>query len=410
MKSKKSFMKIKFTILFFFICISSFSQLGWQQISNFGSNPGSLKMFLYIPYGITANAPVVAVLHGCTQTAIQCRDNTGWNELADKYRFYVIYPEQQTINNSSNCFNWFLPGDQERDAGEALSIKQMVSYVQTNYTVDNTKIFTTGLSAGAGMSAVMLACYPDVFSGGAIMSGAPYKSATDAITASNVMYGLVNKTPTQWMNLVIGAFPGYNGVDPRVVIFHGMSDNIVSPLNVNESIEQWTAIHGVSQTAFAINQSFLGNQDVEQAVYKNQNEDTVVLTYKISNMLHAIAIDPGIGPTQGGTTGTYAVDKNFFSSYWAAKFFRITGVSTTTETILSDNPFTIYPNPANDYFTVNCKNNIDIEWIKIFDIQGKNILSTTNKNVDISSLSKGFYLTEIQYNKSKKIRKIISKQ
>lgn len=403
-------MKIKFTFLFSLIGFISLAQTGWQQITSFGTNPGNLKMYLYVPVGISGNAPVVVAMHGCTQNAVQCRDNTGWNDLADRYKFYVIYPEQQAVNNSSTCFNWFLPGDQNRDGGEALSIKQMADYVQSHYTVDILKVFTTGLSAGAAMSAVMLACYPDVFSAGAIMSGGPYKSATDAITASSAMYGLVNKTPTEWMNLVLGAFPGYNGVYPRVVIFHGLNDNVVYPANINESVEQWTAVHNISQTAIETNSSFLGNPDIEQAIYKNPSGDTVVLTYRISNMYHAIAVDPGTGAMQGGTTGTYSVDKNFYSSYWAAEFFRITSISTGIDHLFTNDQILIYPNPAQNSISVQQNTKINIDGIQIYNLNGEKLFFTNNQQIDISVLSTGTYIAEIYYNKSKIVRQLITKQ
>ena len=122
--------KFLFIFLIYFISIKISAQTGWQQVSSFGTNPGNLNMYMYVPVDLSANTPMVFALHGCSQNAVQCRDNTGWNELADIYKFIVVYPEQKTINNSYNCFNWFLPSDQERDVGEALSIKQMADYVQ----------------------------------------------------------------------------------------------------------------------------------------------------------------------------------------------------------------------------------------------------------------------------------------
>ena len=330
-------MKKYLYILISILSIKISAQTGWQQISSFGTNPGSLNMFMYVPVGLSNNTPVVFVLHGCSQNAVQCRDNTGWNELADTYKFIVVYPEQKTLNNSYNCFNWFLPSDQERDAGEALSIKQMADYVQGNYSIDAGKIFITGLSAGAGMSAVMISCYPGIYNAGAIMAGVPYKAASDALTASNAMYGLVNKTPQEWANLVISAYPQFSGNYPRVCVFHGLQDMVVYPANINELTEQWTAVHNIPQTASSITTSFNSNPDIEQSVYTNSTNDTLVLVYKINNMGHAIAVDPGSGTTQGGTTGTYAIDKNFFSSYWAAKFFGLTNPLSSQEPILPEN-------------------------------------------------------------------------
>ena len=51
----------------------------------------------------------------------------GWLAVAGiAGTLYVVYPQQQSANNSASCFNWFEPGDYTRGQGEALSIKQMV--------------------------------------------------------------------------------------------------------------------------------------------------------------------------------------------------------------------------------------------------------------------------------------------
>ena len=54
--------------------------------------------------------------------------------------------------------------------GEALSIRQMIKGVQDRHGTDPQRVFVTGLSAGGAMAAAMLATYPDVFAGGAVIA------------------------------------------------------------------------------------------------------------------------------------------------------------------------------------------------------------------------------------------------
>ena len=169
----------------------SYAQL--TPISSFGSNPGNLNMYVHIPNNMPSNAPLVLVLHGCTQSASSYASESDWNSLADEYGFYVIYAEQKSANNSSQCFNWFESGDITRGYGEAASLKNMTDYMKNNYSIDNSQVFVTGFSAGGGMTTVMLAAYPDVFSGGAVMSGLPYKVATSSNDAFMAMFGNINK-------------------------------------------------------------------------------------------------------------------------------------------------------------------------------------------------------------------------
>ena len=148
-----------------------------KPITDFGSNPGNLRMLAYAPENLPIGAPMVVALHGCSQDANAYDHGAGWSSLADRLGFLVVYPEQQLTNNPKNCFSWFLPGDTARGYGEALSIHQMVEHAIGKFGADPEKVFVTGLSAGGAMAVVMLATYPETFAGGAIIAGAPQQIA-----------------------------------------------------------------------------------------------------------------------------------------------------------------------------------------------------------------------------------------
>src|SRR4051812_18114873 len=121
------------------------------DVTAFGSNPGNLRMFTYVPERRPVGAPLVVVLHGCTQTAAGYDEGAGWSTLAERYGFALLLPEQQRANNPNNCFNWFLPGDIRRGQGEALSIYQMIEHMVADEKLDRRRVFVTGLSAGGAM-------------------------------------------------------------------------------------------------------------------------------------------------------------------------------------------------------------------------------------------------------------------
>jgi poly(hydroxyalkanoate) depolymerase family esterase len=329
------------------VTINAWGQGALTPVSSFGSNPGSLNMYYYIPSGVSQSAALVVALHGCTQTALNYSDQSGWNKLANRHKFIVVYPEQVTANNSSKCFNWFDATDQSRDQGEALSIKQMVDYMKSHYAIDTTKIFVTGLSAGAGMTSVMLADYPEIFNKGAIMAGLPYKAATSSLAAYSAMAGGVTKTAAQWSTLVKNENPNYLGPFPHVAIFHGTSDATVNIANATELIKQWTDLNNADQTADATNNSFQGNSSIQQTIYNDNNNVPVVYYYKITGMGHGISLDTGACPRQGGATATYAIEKNFHSTYWAAYFF---GIITNPYSILG--PIQVTQNATNVTYSV----------------------------------------------------------
>jgi poly(hydroxyalkanoate) depolymerase family esterase len=297
------------------------------QVTGFGSNPGALSMYSYVPTGLPSGAPLVVALHGCTQSASDYYTNAGWPKYADLYHFALVYPQQSSANNSTECFNWFQTGDYTRGQGEALSIKQMVDYAVAHYGSDSHRVYVTGLSAGGAMTAVMLADYPDVFAGGAIIGGIPYACATDLSSGVTCEYSATSKTPAQWGALVRGADAGYSGPWPRVAIWYGTSDAIVNPANATESRDQWTNVWGISQTPSSTT-SLPGNTTLQS--YNDSSGKAAVQLYSVQGIGHGTPVNPGSATDQCGATGTYYL-QSICSSYYIAQFWGLaTGSSSPT--------------------------------------------------------------------------------
>lgn len=299
------------------------------EVTGFGSNPGNLRMFKYVPAGLPANAPLVVALHGCAQSAANYDAETGWQLLADRWQFALVLPQQQSSNNSSSCFNWFEPGDTARGQGEALSIKQMVDRMVADHGSAPSRVYVTGLSAGGAMTAVMLATYPDVFAGGAILSGLPYRCATTQSAAFSCMNPGTDLTPAQWGDKVRAAYPSWTGPWPTVSIWHGDADYTVRPANLTESMDQWTNVHGIDQAA-DVSDTVAG---YPHKVYKNAAGQPRVETYTITGMGHGTPVDPGTGETQCGTAGSYILDVNICSSYYIARFWGLDNLDGVAPTV-----------------------------------------------------------------------------
>jgi poly(hydroxyalkanoate) depolymerase family esterase len=202
---------------------NSGSALRLVETTSFGSNPGNVRMLTYVPDGLPPGAPLVVILHGCTQTAAGYDHGAGWSTLADRHGFALLLPEQQRANNPNSCFNWFQPQDTTRDRGEALSIRQMIERAVEDHSLDRTRIYITGLSAGGAMAAVMMATYPEVFAAGAIIAGLPYGGAGNVQEALDSMFQGKSRSAESWGDLVRRAAP-HSGSFPRVSIWHGSSD------------------------------------------------------------------------------------------------------------------------------------------------------------------------------------------
>ncbi|TDR40046.1 poly(hydroxyalkanoate) depolymerase family esterase [Tahibacter aquaticus] len=290
--------------------------LAQTEVTGFGSNPGNLRMYKYIPASLPAGAPLVVAMHGCSQSAASYDAETGWQALADRWHFALLLPQQQSANNSSTCFNWFESADTTRGQGEALSIRQMVDRMIADHASAPGRVYATGLSAGGAMTAVLLATYPDVFAGGAILSGLPYRCATSQANAFSCMNPGTDLSPQQWGDKVRAA-SSWNGPWPIVSIWHGDADYVVRPANQAELMQQWTNVHGVDQTA-DVSESVAG---YPHKVYSDGSGQPRVETYTISGMGHGTPVAPGSGESQCGTAGAYILDVNICSSYYIGRFF-----------------------------------------------------------------------------------------
>jgi feruloyl esterase len=288
-------------------------------VSGFGSNPGNLRMLTYVPEVLSPSPALVVVLHGCTQTAAGYDHGSGWSTLADRYGFVLLYAEQQEANNPKRCFNWFQPGDIERNRGEAHSIRQMVEHAIQEHGVDRSRVFVTGLSAGGAMTSTMLATYPEVFASGAIIAGLPYRCATSVPEAFECMFQGKTHSAHEWGDLVRQAST-HRGPWPKVSVWHGSADATVKPMNAGEIIKQWTNVHGLSSDP-----SYTETVDgYPRRVWTDASGEEVIEEYVITGMAHGTPLAVGVDENSHGAAGPFLLDVGISSSYRIAKFWGLT--------------------------------------------------------------------------------------
>ncbi|MCL6673921.1 MULTISPECIES: extracellular catalytic domain type 1 short-chain-length polyhydroxyalkanoate depolymerase [Streptomyces] len=302
---------IALTALFALIPSGQARAASLQEVTGFGSNPGALRMFRYVPAGLPAGRPVVVALHGCTQDAAGYGTGSGWIQLADRWGFSVVLPQQTSANNASSCFDWFQTGDIERGQGEAASVAQMVDRQLADAGGDASRVYVTGLSAGGAMTAVMMAAYPEKFAAGGVVAGLPYGCAQAAGSPYVCMYVGATQTPAQWGDRVRAARPGYSGPWPTLTVFQGSADYTVKPVNMTDLMRQWTNVHGADQSA-DVSDTVAG---YPHQVFRDPAGNPAVETYSITGMGHGQPVDPGSGTGQCGAAGAYLLDVNLCAAY-----------------------------------------------------------------------------------------------
>ncbi|WBH15087.1 extracellular catalytic domain type 1 short-chain-length polyhydroxyalkanoate depolymerase [Sphingomonas radiodurans] len=278
------------------------------ELEGFGTNPGALRAKVYVPDGVVEPSPLVVVLHGCTQTADGYDVGSGWSQLADRHGLTLLFPEQQRQNNPNLCFNWFSPEDSRRDSGEALSIRQMIGAMMARHAIATDRVFVTGLSAGGAMAMVMLATYPEVFAGGAIIAGLPFGSANTVPQALERMRGRGGPDSAGLTALVRGA-SDHSGPWPTLSVWHGSADATVSPKAADAIIDQWRALHGV------------GSEPTETTtvagyphrLWRDAGGRAVIEDYSITGMAHGTPLDT-IGVDGCGKSGAHMIEAKISSS------------------------------------------------------------------------------------------------
>jgi len=298
------------------------------EVKDFGTNPGNLKMFLYKPLNFNKNGkiPLVVALHGCTQNAKGLAEASGWNQLADKYGFCVIYPQQRTVNNPGGCFNWFEEANISKDKGEVFSVRQMVKYATDSLPIDTGRVFIYGLSAGAALSVALMADYPDLFNMGAILAGGPFLPGKGAFDAMSSMENPKDIAASELVNYVKAQNPSYKGKYPRLLIIHGEKDNVVNEMNSVLLVKQWAPLLKADTLPTKIIGAFDGKPDIARKSYCDGSGKEQIIFYDVMNLGHALMVAPGDSATQGGKTGMFAIDKGFFSTYWIAKDMGLIGL------------------------------------------------------------------------------------
>ena len=209
---------------------------------SYSNSAGRRDYLLYSPSKTASSAGLIVVLHGCLQTGEQMASGTGFNNLAEQYGLFVLYPKQTILANPGKCWNWFKPENLQRDQGELSILSGMTREIMAKNQIPPEKVVVTGLSAGAAMSSNLLACYSDLFAGAAIHSGAEFKAATSQGEALQALKSgsrrNVNQTGQE----------AYNCSPPRhqllkVISIHGTEDSSVHLINSNRVIDQFLQVN-----------------------------------------------------------------------------------------------------------------------------------------------------------------------
>jgi len=209
---------------------------------------GRLTYSLYRPPGSSAGMPLVVMLHGCQQTALDIARGSRMNLLADKHGFVVAYPQQVKRLQAMRCWRWFQP-DAHNGLAEAAVIAELALALVARYKLDRQRVYIAGLSAGAGMAGLAALRHPEVFAAVGMHSAAVLGDALNANAGLHVMRRASRSDVAELADGLIDPDKPFPGM-PAIIV-HGDRDHVVAPANAGQLARQWLHLNWPSSAGAA---------------------------------------------------------------------------------------------------------------------------------------------------------------
>lgn len=111
------------------------------------------KFVLHVPVSYDGSKPAALVisLHGAGLWGASQRDASGWNAVADREGFIVVYPSG-TEGDGPRVWE---PDPDDHTPGDVTFISDLIDALQRTYNIDASRIYANGLSNGGGFSFVL---------------------------------------------------------------------------------------------------------------------------------------------------------------------------------------------------------------------------------------------------------------
>ena len=200
-----------------------------------------LLYWLYQPSGIAAEPrPLVVMLHGCKQTATDFATSTRMNQLAERKGFAVLYPQQSPVADAHRCWHWYKRATQH-GAGDVRLIAAMIREVREKHQLDASRTYVAGMSAGAGLAAILALCHPQLIAAVGLHSAPVYGTSDSPMSGFQAMqHGstMAYRDTAREFCATQANFPGM-----PVLLIHGKSDPVVRRVNLDQLAAQFAIIN-----------------------------------------------------------------------------------------------------------------------------------------------------------------------
>jgi len=244
----------------------------------------SRKFILHKPdsYDKSAKLPLVIVLHGrgASARSMILLTRNGFNKLADKDGFMVIYPDGIGQNwNDGRMDEETDDRAHKENIDDVGFISELIDYMIRNYNTDQKRVYVTGISNGAIMS-YRLACELShkITAIAPVDGNIPYLLLPDCKPSKPVSVLAINNSDDPLVPFDGGDIYGH---------FHRV--RLGKVLSVDESIQFWVKVNKCSTIPFKAEEPDKDPGDgtrVEKTHYGNGIDGSEVVLYKVEGGGH----------------------------------------------------------------------------------------------------------------------------
>ncbi len=322
MKTKK--LLVAFCLLIF---SQAFSQTTIQGSFVFQSVLRTYRLYVPAIYNSSVAVPLVLNLHGYTSNSFQQQFYGAFDAIADTANFLVVCPDGTLDQTNSQYWNAFdIPGG----PNDVLFLSALIDTISAHYSVDQTRVYSTGMSNGAIMS------YDLAY----LLS---YRITAIASVAGSMIYSHLNACapihPTPVMEI--------HGTADGTVAYAG--DTYFEPTDT--IVNFWVNYNHCNPAPIMTNVPDIDTTDgctAEHYVYSGGDSGVTVEFYKIIGGDHS---------WPGAPININVTNMDFNASVEIWRFFRqyrLTQLSDGIQQNSNETKNVIYPNPSQGNFTLSC--------------------------------------------------------
>jgi len=366
----------KLLLFTFALCTAALSFSQTTVIDSIVSGGIYRNYRIYIPaaYNGSTAWPLIFDLHGYTSSAANEQLYSNFKPIADTAHFLVVYPNGTLLSGQP-----FWNAGFGATVNDIQFISNLIDSLAAQYNIDLNSVYSCGMSNGGYMSHT-LACALNT-----------RIAAIASVTGSMSVLQRATCTP----NRAVPVMQISGNADPTVA-YTGSTTSLA----IDTLVKYWVTNNACNATPVFTNVPNISTTDgctAEHYLYNGGAMGSTVEFYKIIGGGHTW---PGSPFIIGVTNQDFKASEKiwlFFRKYHLNQFTGINEFANSTE-------FIIYPNPASETINIAANENLKIQ---ITDINGKVMMETTNKQIDVSMLPKGVYFVVAITENNRGVKKMV---